>query len=575
MEVQLYLYDLSKGFARTASSSLLGVHIDAIYHTSIVLENIEYVYDGGIKRVAPGRTHLGMPMEIMQLGTTSLPMDVIQEYLESLKDIYTAQAYDLWKHNCNNFSNDFATFLVGKGIPAKILKLPDVVQNSPFGRLLRPQLESMSRSKSANDAGLLGIENGAGSSDLPQTGHHEELSVKKVESAQDLNRLLDSAKQSCAAIFFTSRGCPPCKILYPVFDDLACEMGSKAMLILVDIGRSYDISAKYSIRATPTFITFLNGQEENRWTGGGENKLRANIRTLVQMAWPPHQHETLHLTALRGASTKPVLYSRMPPLDKLMTRMGTAAENPAVVGMKKFVADRDQEGAAEATLPDVNAFNWFLRDAVTHLPPEVIFAIMDLLRVAMSGPRVSGNYAEEEDHKTIVSLLEYVNKLKDCPYSLRLVTLQMACNLFSSALYPVHLLSCESLRAAIVDLITASLLDDTHNNVRVAAASLLFNLATSNQTFRSERKDALPESDQVELAASLLEAISVEEKSPEALRGFLLALGYLVYCCPPDGELVDLLKSMDAQGTVLAKGKLFTDEPLINEIGYELLGKGL
>lgn len=91
MEVQLYIYDLSKGLARTASSSLLGIQIDAIYHTSIVLGNVEYVYDGGIKRVSPGRTHLGPPMEIKPLGTTSLPMDVIEEYLESLRDIYTAQ----------------------------------------------------------------------------------------------------------------------------------------------------------------------------------------------------------------------------------------------------------------------------------------------------------------------------------------------------------------------------------------------------------------------------------------------------------------------------------------------------
>jgi len=255
--------------------------------------------------------------------------------------------------------------------------------------------------------------------------------------------------------------------------------------------------------------------------------------------------------------------------------MGTAAENPAVVGMKNFVAARELDGAAEATLPDVNAFNWFLRDAVTHLPPDVMFAVMDLLRVAISGPRLSGFYAEEKDHKTIVSLLEYVNKLKGCPYSLRLVTLQMGCNLFSSPLYPLHILSCEKLRTPIVNLITTSLLDDKHNNVRVAAASLFFNMATANQTFRNDRKDALPESDQVELAASLLEAISVEEGSPEALRGFLLALGYLVYCCPPDGELVDLLKSMDAQGTILEKGKLFSNEPLVNEIGYELLGKGL
>lgn len=575
MEVQLYIYDLSKGLARNISSSLLGISVDAIYHTSIVLQGVEYVYDGGIKRVNPGRTHLGMPMEIKQLGTTSLPMDVIQDYLESIRPIYTSQAYDLWTHNCNNFSNDFSTFLTGNGIPQHILTLPDIVANSPFGRMIRPQLESMARGRTENHGGLLGIGSDVVAPKSPERQHDRELSVKKIQSAQDLNRCLDSAKHSCAAIFFTSKGCPPCKVLYPIFEDLACEMGSKAVLMLVDIGRSYDLGAKYNIRATPTFITFLKGEEENRWTGGGENKLRANIGTLAQMAWPPHPHENLPLQTLRGASNKPVLYSKIPPLDKLMAKMGTAAENPAVLSMKKFVADRERVGAAETSLPDLKAFSWFLRDAVTHLPPEVMFAIVDLLRVAMSSPRLSGYYAEEKDHKTIGTLLEYVNSLKVCPYSLRLVTLQMVCNMFSTPLYPPHIMGCENMRVPIVQLITTSLLDDSHNNVRVAAASLSYNMATANQIARSERKESLPDDDQVELAASLLEAISVEEKSPEAVRGFLLALGYLVYRCPLEGDMVDLLKSMDAQGTVLGKEKLFSSEPLIREIGNKLLGKGI
>jgi len=88
-------------------------------------------------------------------------------------------------------------------------------------------------------------------------------------------------------------------------------------------------------------------------------------------------------------------------------------------------------------------------------------------------------------------------------------------------------------------------------------------------------REALPEGDQIELAASLLEAIQVEESSPEALKGFLLALGYLIYCASKNGELVDLLKSMDAQGTILSKSKIFPDEQLVRDIGQELLGKGL
>ncbi len=41
--------------------------------------------------VKPGMTHLGKPMQIIKLGQTTLPMDVIMEYLESLKSIYTAE----------------------------------------------------------------------------------------------------------------------------------------------------------------------------------------------------------------------------------------------------------------------------------------------------------------------------------------------------------------------------------------------------------------------------------------------------------------------------------------------------
>jgi hypothetical protein len=256
--------------------------------------------------------------------------------------------------------------------------------------------------------------------------------------------------------------------------------------------------------------------------------------------------------------------------------MGVSAENPTVQGVRDFVNTRSVNGAAEATLPDLDAFGWFLRDSIEKLPPQIMFAIVDLLRIALVDARFSGYFAEEKDHKTIAPLLKYVNGQQNCPYSLRLVALQAACNLFSSPLYIEHILCCRTLTLPIVQLITTSLLDDKHHNVRVAAASLSFNIATANNKLRTEEyREALPEGGQVELAASLLEAIGEEEESPEALKGFLLAFGNLIYRAPKDGELVDLLKSMDAQGIVMGKYKLFPKEPLIMEIGKELLGNGL
>jgi hypothetical protein len=73
------------------SRQFLGIQIDAVYHTSIVLEGIEYYFGQGVQTCRAGTTHHGRPMEVVKLGQTALPMEVILEYLESLKTIYTAE----------------------------------------------------------------------------------------------------------------------------------------------------------------------------------------------------------------------------------------------------------------------------------------------------------------------------------------------------------------------------------------------------------------------------------------------------------------------------------------------------
>ncbi|KUJ22072.1 DUF862-domain-containing protein [Mollisia scopiformis] len=573
MLVQLYTYDLSNGLARTISTALLGTQIDAVYHTSIVMDGIEFVYDGGLKTIDPGGSHLGKPLQVIDLGITNLPMDVIMEYLESLRAVYTEEAYDIWTHNCNNFSNDFATFLLGKGIPSHIANLPQTVLNSPIGRALRPEIDRMVQRRQGKKGGLLGIKD---TTEPPLTAQQRAHAVREAYSNADLEKYLQEAEKSCAMVFFTSAHCAPCKKLYPLYQQLAAEAAHKSVLILVDISRTFEVGTKYSIRATPTFITFFHGAEENRWSSSDPSMLRSNLELLMNMAWPPHPHESLLLPNLRGASTKPVLFSKMPPLRKLKAKMGPSADDAAISGVMHFIQARANEGAAEAMLPDLDAFSRFLRNASTKLPAEVMFTIVDLLRIALVDPRFSGYYAEEKGHATIAPLIQYVNGIPDCPYSLRLVALQMACNCFTSPLYPIHILNCPTLTEPIVQLITTSLLDDKHHNVRVAAASLAFNMATANSKLRTEEHlETLPEGEQVELAAALLESISVEEGSPEALKGFLLALGHLIYCAPRHGELIDLLKGMDAQGTIASKQKLFPQESLVKEMAEVLLKHGL
>ena len=91
MDVHVLVYDLSRGLARQMSMGLLGFQLDAVYHTSIKLLGREYVYDGNIVDIVPGTSHLGRPLQEIFLGRTELPMDVVEEYMDSLREIYTVE----------------------------------------------------------------------------------------------------------------------------------------------------------------------------------------------------------------------------------------------------------------------------------------------------------------------------------------------------------------------------------------------------------------------------------------------------------------------------------------------------
>ncbi|KAH7165852.1 PUL domain-containing protein [Dactylonectria macrodidyma] len=578
MDVHLLVYDLSRGLARQMSAGILGFQLDAIYHTSIEVNGREYVYDGGIIAIAPGSSHLGQPMERMHLGTTNLPIDIIEEFLDSLRPIFTLKAYDLFHHNCNNFSDSFSNFLVGKGIPEHISKMPQAVLDSPMGRMLLPQLTQGINTGRQQNGSILGLQQTAQAPVQSQPVSAPKHTVKIVSDPSQFSQLLEQAKSSCAVVFFTSATCPPCKMLYPVYDELAQEFGDKVTLIKVDISQpgAHQIGNQFSIRATPTLITFLKGEKENTWSGADPAKLRGNVQLLVQMAFPRHPHEKLRLPSFSNPNAKPVLYAKVPPLEKLLAKMDPTFANKAEVQtLKHYLEVRAKDGLQDAIVPEMNRLSKLVKDAVGSLPIELLFTIVDLFRCALSDPRVSGYFAEEKNHETVRSVLDVVNKQSECPYALRLVTLQMACNFFSTPLFPEEILRKADLQAPIIQLVSSSFLDESHNNVRVAASSLLFNLSLANRRASQGSKPTLAEDDEIELAASVVEAIDQEEKSVEALHGMLLALGNLVFRTPLDGQLADLLRALDAEGTISAKKSTFPEEKLIAEVAVELLGKGL
>uniref|UniRef100_A0A061SAR9 Desumoylating isopeptidase 1-like isoform x1 n=1 Tax=Tetraselmis sp. GSL018 TaxID=582737 RepID=A0A061SAR9_9CHLO len=142
-QVVLHVYDLSKGLAKQLSLSFLGKQVDGIWHTGVVIGDKEYFYGGGIQVEQAGRTVFGQPVEVMSLGETCVPDEVLMEFLSEISTRFGPEHYSILHNNCNNFSDELASFLTGRGIPEHITGLPSEFISTPLGQMVLPLLNSL------------------------------------------------------------------------------------------------------------------------------------------------------------------------------------------------------------------------------------------------------------------------------------------------------------------------------------------------------------------------------------------------------------------------------------------------
>lgn len=69
-------------------------------------------------------------------------------------------------------------------------------------------------------------------------------------------------------VFFTSATCGPCHFIEPTFEEIAEQKtrgvgpGHVAFVkVDIQVGAGHQLASRYSVRATPTFIMFMNQQE--------------------------------------------------------------------------------------------------------------------------------------------------------------------------------------------------------------------------------------------------------------------------------------------------------------------------
>ena len=82
--VKVYIYDLSRGFARPLAP-FLGMNLEAIWHTGIVVFGKEYSFGpSGIVICSPGDSTTAPVKEVKILGNTSVTLEELESYLRQI-----------------------------------------------------------------------------------------------------------------------------------------------------------------------------------------------------------------------------------------------------------------------------------------------------------------------------------------------------------------------------------------------------------------------------------------------------------------------------------------------------------
>ena len=68
-------------------------------------------------------------------------------------------------------------------------------------------------------------------------------------------------------IDFWASWCGPCRMMSPVIDQIAEEMGEKLKVCKVNVDENHELAEKYEIMTIPAFIVIKNGVETRRTIG--------------------------------------------------------------------------------------------------------------------------------------------------------------------------------------------------------------------------------------------------------------------------------------------------------------------
>ena len=94
----------------------------------------------------------------------------------------------------------------------------------------------------------------------------EVVKSDKIKDLTDKN-FQHQIKNNISLVDFWASWCVPCKMMSPVLNELANEVGSGVQVCKVNVEQYQSLASKFAVRGIPTMLLFRDGREINRFVG--------------------------------------------------------------------------------------------------------------------------------------------------------------------------------------------------------------------------------------------------------------------------------------------------------------------
>ncbi|BGP07434.1 hypothetical protein JCM10049v2_003266 [Rhodotorula toruloides] len=591
--VSLYIYDLSNGLAAMWGQALTGRPVEGIWHTSLVLYGMEVFYGQGISIVSPpGTTHHGVPKKKLPCGVTHLDKETFLEYIEGLRETYTADAYHLLEFNCNTFTNDVLSFLNSSSIPSYILSQPSEIMSTPFGAQMRPMIEQMfvgRRTATAGRAEIGRLTSQLGMGGLPTpapTPPSAESVVSNLQIVTSATSLRSTLASSPSVVVLYTHPSTTSTTAKKTFESLAPKYG-RTKFVLVEthlahggVSEFADLGLKEKEEGE-TLALFARGRCVKSLPSPSPSDLENKIVWLEDRLWPSHPHAALgltHLDALVSRARKGeglVSWKGVPKREGLERKLveevvgaafGEEGRREEVRAVMRDAVGRVFEAAQGGKGVELDERVWSAAIetvealSTTGKLEAPLFPLIDLLRLAFSLPTSSVSPITLASLPRLLTALAGTLDTRSSTPSFEtdlLTSLKLISNLLSPSIQSpaltARILAPDCL-PSLTRLVLHALLSppsSASSKLPLVAAQTAFSLVARVGEERMYEEDVGGEEWEVEVASAVVEALGGAEDG-EILHHLTNTLGTLLFLSPHFSSVQSLLEVLETEA-VLAR----------------------